>query len=108
MSNSKKESSYFVVNYREPKGGEILTIKARKIADSSLGLGFITLSDFVFDSSALVIKPSEEDLKKRLTDVKSLHLNIYAIVSIEERGDKKLTFKKDRSNLIALPTSPAP
>lgn len=98
-----KPESYFVVNYREPKSGDLLTIKARKIADSSLGLGFVVLSDFVFDSSTLVIKPAEEDLKKRLSDVKSLHLNIYSIVSIEERGDKKLAFKKDRSNLVSLP-----
>lgn len=102
MAQSKKDSHY-VIHYRDPKSNEILQLKARHIQDSTLGLGFVSVSDFIFDSQGLVIKPADEQLRKRLEFVKSLHLSIYSILSVEEVGDKKLTFKKDRSNLIALP-----
>jgi hypothetical protein len=107
MAQPKKDSHY-VINYREPKSNEIVQLRARKINDSTLGLSFIEVSDFLFDSSGLVIKPTEEQLRKRLEFVRSLHLSIYSILSIEEVGDKKLSFKKDRSNLVALPTEPTP
>lgn len=107
MAQSSKDS-YYVIHYRDPKSGEILLLKARKISDSTLGLGFVCVSEFIFDANGLVINPGEEQLKKRLEFVRSLHLSIYTILSVEEVGDKKLSFKKDRSNLISLPTESNP
>lgn len=107
MAQNQKDSHY-VINYRDPKSNEIVQIRARKIRDSSLGLSFVEVSDFLFDSGGLVIKPAEEQLRKRLEFVKSLHLSIYSILSVEEVGDIKLTFKTDRSNLVALPLDTSP
>ena len=108
MASSKNQNSYYVIHYREPRTGENVTLKARQIHDSSLGLSFVCVSDFIFESEGLVIKPSEEQLRKRLENVKSLHLSIYSLLSIEEVGINKLKFKNDRSNLVALPTNPSP
>lgn len=102
------KSSHYVINYREPKSGEVLQIKSRSVGDSTLGLSFIKVSDFLFDSGGIVIKPAEEQLRKKLEFVKSLHLSIYTILSIEEVGDHVLSFKKDRSNLISFPTDTQP
>lgn len=107
MAQAQKNSHY-VIHYRDPKTAEVLQLKARSISDSTLGLGFVSVSDFIFDSSTLVIKPAEEQLQKRLENVKTLHLSIYSILSVEEVGQKKLTFKKDRSNLVALPNQTNP
>jgi hypothetical protein len=109
MSNSTKES-YYIITYREPKDGQIVTLKARSVSDSSLGLSFIALSDFIFDTNGLVVNPAEEDLKKRFAAVKTLHLSIYTVLSIEEVGaeHKGLAFEKDKSNLVVFPTTPRP
>ncbi|MEK6554852.1 MAG: DUF1820 family protein [Bdellovibrionota bacterium] len=103
MATSKDPNSYYVIHYRDPQSGENIDLKARQIGDSTLGLSFVSVSDFVFDSSTLVIKPSEDQLRKRLENVKSLHLSIYTILSIEEVGVTKLKFKNDRSNLVSFP-----
>jgi len=109
MSNNARET-FYLITYREPKDGQIVTLKSRKVADSSLGLSFIALSDFVFDTDSLVVNPAEEDLKKHFAAVKTLHLSIYTVLSIEEVGaeHKGLTFEKDRSNLVVFPTTPRP
>ena len=105
---AKKAKHYYQVYYRDPKDGQIVSIKVRTIEDSSLGLSFVKLADFVFSESALVVSPSEEQLKKRLENVKSLHLSIYSIISIEELGleHQGLKFEKDRSNLVSFPKGP--
>ncbi len=64
MSNSIKDS-YYLVTYRDPKDGQTVSLKAKKVTDSSLGLSFIALSDFIFEAETLVVNPAEEDLKKR-------------------------------------------
>jgi len=109
MSNGTKES-YYLITYREPKDGQIVTLKSRKVSDSSLGLSFIALSDFIFDTNGLVVNPAEEDLKKHFTNVRTLHLSIYTVLSIEEVGSehKGLAFEKDKSNLVVFPTTPRP
>ena len=98
------KDTFFVITYREPKEGNITTLKARTVTDSSLGLSFIAISDFIFDTTSRVVNPAEEDLKKRFENVKSLHLSIYTVVSIEEvgAGHQGLSFKKDKSNLVVL------
>lgn len=101
-----RPKSYFEVHFRDPKEGEIVSLKATNVADSSLGLSFVSLSNFIFDKSSLVIKPSEEQLQKRLENVKSLHISIHSIISIEEKGlePKSLTFEEDKSKLLIMPS----
>lgn len=109
MAKADKEN-YYIINYREPGEGKTVTLKAGTVGDSSLGLSFISISDFIFDTSTLVVNPAEEDLKKRFEGVKKLHLSIYTILSIEEVGPehKGLKFKKDKSNLVVLSSDHKP
>jgi hypothetical protein len=111
MPVKAKDKNHYVITYRDPKDNKIVSIKAGRVTDSSLGLSFIAIADFVFTTSMLVVNPEEEDLKRRLADVKTLHISIYTIMSIEEVGPahKGLHFKKDKSNLLVLPgTMPPP
>jgi hypothetical protein len=103
------DSTHFLVTYRDPKDGEIKELRARKILDSSLGLSFVALSDFIFETSPLLVQPHQDDLKRRFEAVKTFHLSIYSVVSIEEVGDDHagLRFDHDRSNLVVLPKSDA-
>ncbi len=103
---NKSNNSYYVITYRDQQDGSIVSLKARSVTDSSLGLSFIAISDFYFEDSSLVVNPAEEELKTKLADVKMLHLSIYTIVSIQEVGmtNKGLAFKKDKSNLVVLPS----
>lgn len=106
MSNRSKDT-YYIITYRDLKDGQIASLKANKVTDSSLGLSFIAISDFIFETNSLVVNPVEEDQKKRFASVKTIHISIYSILSIEEMGSehKGLRFKKDKSNLIVLPNS---
>ncbi len=106
----KETSSYFLIHYRDPKDAKIVALKARRIEDSTLGLGFVRISDFFFDTSSVVVQPTEVQLEQHFKDVRSLHLSIYSIVSVEEIGAKHsgLKFKKAKSNLIAFPAGDSP
>ena len=107
-SANSLSKSLFEVHYKDPKDGELKSLKARSLCDSTLGLSFIRISDFVFDTQSVVVRPSEEQLKKRLENVKSLHLSIYSIISIEELSETMLEFEKDKSNLVVLPSQSTP
>jgi hypothetical protein len=109
LTNSKTEALY-LITYRDPRDGRVIDLKAHTITDSSLGLSFVVIRDFVFDTESLVANPTEEGLRKRFENTKSLHLSIYSILSIEEIGKehKGLQFEKSRSNLLVLPTNDAP
>ena len=106
----KKKDTYFIITYRDPVSEKQVSIKAGTVADSTLGLSFIAVSDFVFQQNALVVNPQEEDMKRRFEDVKTLHLSIYTVLSIEEVGAQHtgLRFKQDKSRLLVLPGSSAP
>ncbi len=106
----KKKDTFFIITYRDPVSEKQVSIKAGTVTDSSLGLSFIAISDFVFENSALVVNPQEEDMKRRFAEVKTLHLSIYTVLSIEEVGPQHagLRFKKDKSKLLVLPGSSAP
>jgi len=105
----KKEETFFLITYRDAKDAKVLTLKAKTVTDSSLGLSFVAISDFVFDTQSVVINPEEEDQKRQFEGVRTLHLSIYAIISIEEVGEnhKGLKFKKDKSNLVVLTSEPS-
>jgi hypothetical protein len=100
----KKEETFYLVTYRDTKDAKVLTLKAKTVTDSTLGLSFVAISDFVFDTKSVVINPEEEDQRRQFEGVKTLHLSIYSILSIEEVGEdhKGLKFKKDKSNLVVL------
>jgi hypothetical protein len=106
----KSKKSYYRITYRDPRDAQIVSLRAHTVTDSSLGLSFIAIADFYFESHTLVVNPAEEDLKKRYADVKTLHLSIYTIISIEEVGlsARSISFKNDRSNLVVLPSSEHP
>lgn len=100
----RKEETMYLITYRNAKDGKVVTLKAKTVTDSSLGLSFVAISDFLFDTKSVVINPEEEDQKRQFEGVKTLHLSIYSIISIEEVGEdhKGLRFKKDKSNLVVL------
>jgi hypothetical protein len=108
-SPKNKQETYFRITYKEPKEGKLVSLKARTIRDSSLGLTFVSISDFIFDTASVVVNPAEEAMSKQYELVKNLHLSIYSIVSIEEVGmdHEGLKFDKDRSNLVVLSRSDA-
>lgn len=116
-SNSK--NFYYIVTYRDPEkmiGSSLagssnnslpknITLKVKTIKDSTLGLGFISMSDFIFDPhNSPIIDPQEEQLRKRFENTNALHLSIYHIISIEEVGldHLGLTFTRDKGNLLFI------
>jgi hypothetical protein len=103
----KTPKTHFIVAYRDPMDSKLVELKANKVQDSDLGLSFVAVSDFLFDAPGLVVDPSVEDLKKKFENVKTLHLSLYSILSIQEVGHKNrgLQFKNNRSNLVLLPGS---
>ena len=104
---ARKIRTYYVVTWRDPaKEGKVRSMKAKRIENSDLGPTFVCLSDFVFDTGGLIIDPEEEDLKSRFTDTKRLHLSIYNVLSVEERGrrHKGLQLDQDRAGVVFLPS----
>ena len=101
-----EQDTHFVITFRDPRSSEIKTLRARSVSDSQLGLSFVAISDFVFEPGSVIVNPEEEALQSRLENVRSLHLSIYAILSVEEVGTTHpgLEFTHDRSNLVVLPT----
>lgn len=106
----KKEETFYLITYRNARESKVLTLKARTVMDSSLGLSFIAISDFLFDTRSVVINPEEEDQRRRFEGVKTLHLSIYSILTIEEVGENHpgLKFQKDRSNLVVITPEASP
>ena len=104
MANYKDQNICYLVTYRDQKEGQILELKVGKIHDSSLGLSFICLEDFLFENNSPLIDPEEESKRKRFENIKSLHLSIYSIISIAEVGKDtpKLAFKNDKAKLFVL------
>ena len=100
---SSEQDTYFVVTYRNPeKPTENITIRVRSIQDSSLGLAFVSLSDFVFKSRSALLNPQDEYAKTRFQKTKNLHLSIYSILSVEEVGEDNdgLSLAHDKSKLL--------
>ena len=100
MSDKK---TCFLVNYRDPKEGTLTSLKVTNIEDSSLGLSFVALSGFIFESSSILVDPQLESQKVQFENIETLHLSIYSIVSIAEVGlhKKRLEFKHDKSNPVS-------
>lgn len=102
-------AGYYVITYRDSKDEKVIQLKARTVKDSTLGLGFIAISDFVFNTKSVVVSPQEDYLRKRFENIKRIHVSIYSILSIEEIGENTtLSFTKDKSNLLVLNPQPTP
>ena len=100
---SGEPKTFFIVTYRNPeKPSENITVRVRTIKDSSLGLAFVSLSDFIFHSRSNLLNPQDEYAKKRFQKTKSLHLSIYNILSVEEVGEENqgLGLAHDKSKLL--------
>lgn len=108
MASKSSTAVCYVVTYRDHKDNSIHELKVRNIEDSSLGLSFIALSGFIFETEGIIVRPEEETKRQHFEKIKTLHLSIYSVISIAEVGAEtpKLAFKKDKSNLFVLPTDP--
>ncbi len=99
--------TWFVVTFKDPKDGSVQTVRCRRVSDSSLGLSFVALGDFVWEGGGTIVLPAEESLRKRLEHVKTLHLSLYAVLSVEEVAESeaeppRLVFEHDRSKVLVL------
>jgi hypothetical protein len=103
--DKKAPKTHFIVSYRDPLDSKLVELCANKVGDSELGLSFVSVSDFIFENHSLVVDPGAEDLKRKFENVKTLHLSLYSILSIQEVGHKNrgLQFKQAKSNLVVLP-----
>jgi hypothetical protein len=99
---------HYVVTWRDARTNDIVSVRARKVGDSPLGLVFVSISDFVWETRSAIVNPTEDALARRFEHTKALHLSVHAIVSIEEVGPDHggLTFEADRSKVV--PFSPGP
>lgn len=103
--DKKAPKTHFIVSYRDPLDSKLVELCANKVEDSELGLSFVAVSEFIFEDRSLVVDPAAEDLKRTFENVKTLHLSLYSILSIQEVGRKNrgLQFKQAKSNLVVLP-----
>lgn len=102
---STSQKALFQVHYTDFHTDKTVSVKVRSIQDSALGYTFVQLSDFVFDTNSVVIKPTEEQQKKNLENTKSLHICVHNILAIEELSDisAALHLSSDNSRLFMLP-----
>ncbi|MBL6975721.1 MAG: DUF1820 family protein [Deltaproteobacteria bacterium] len=99
--------TYYLLTYRDPEEDRIISLKVRRVEDSSLGPTFIAISDFVFDDSSVIIDPNVESRRRRLADTRKLHISLYHVISIAEVGRRNRGLDlSDRANLVMLPSSP--
>ncbi|MCB9689105.1 MAG: DUF1820 family protein [Alphaproteobacteria bacterium] len=106
---SAPSRSWYVVTWRDHRDGSVQTLRARTVEDSSLGLSFVAIRDFLFESGPIV-NPAEEALRGRLEKVRTLHLSLYAILSVEEVGEDPpaLVFTNDKAALqLVRPSEPS-
>lgn len=101
-----KSQTYYIIRFRDPEENKAISLKVGKVTDSTLGLGFVAISDFIFESSNLLVNPVEDKLRQRFENVKTLHISLYTILSVEEvgKGHTGMKFKNDKSNLLILPS----
>jgi hypothetical protein len=99
------QAACFAVTFRDFKSGEVVTLRAREIRDSQLGIAFVAMSGFVWERTSLVVNPAEEALQRRYENTKTLHLSIHAVHMIEELGPEStgLQLEADRSKVVVFP-----
>lgn len=84
--------------------GKLYEVYTREVSQSSL-LGFVEIGGYVFgEATSLVIDPSEERLKKELSDVKRSYIPIHSIIRIDEvekKGISKISELTRDGNVIS-------
>jgi len=78
---SKKKHSYRVTFLNQ---GKVYEVYARKVHQSGL-FGFIEIEDLIFgEKTALVVDPSEENLKSEFEGVGRTYIPMHAVIRIDE------------------------
>lgn len=86
--------------------GELFEVYVRKIYPSDM-FGFITLEEFDFNDSGLVVDPSEERLKSEFENVERCYIPMHNIVRVDEvrkKGVAKIT-EIEADKVVKLPRS---
>ncbi len=107
---TRKSNAGYRITFRDVAEDKFVTIKARRIAESTLGPAFVEVSDVFFDDGKLIVNPQEEALRDRFNQIQRLHVAIYHIAIIEELGTGtarlKLPRSKDGANVVILEPAP--
>ena len=70
MASKSSTAVCYVVTYRDHKDNSIHELKVRNIEDSSLGLSFIALSGFIFETEGIIVRPEEETKRQHFEKLK--------------------------------------
>lgn len=96
-----KEKTYRVSFHNQ---GKVYEIYARSVHQSGL-FGFIEIEEIVFgEKSALLVDPSEENLKSEFAGVSRTYIPMHAVIRIDEvekTGHSKITDGKGSDGNIA-------
>lgn len=99
-----KTKSLFRINYIT--NTDVYELYAKTISSHEL-LGFISLSELVFEvNSQVVIDPVEERLKAEFNGVKTLHIPMQNVLKIEEVEQKQSCKIKSLKTHNITPLSP--
>lgn len=86
--------------------GKIYEIYARSVHQSGL-FGFIEIEQIVFgEKSALLVDPSEENLKSEFAGVSRTYIPMHSVIRIDEvekTGHSKITDTDGNSNVAPFP-----
>lgn len=89
--------------------GKLYELFAREVAQSAM-YGFIELGEIIFgEKSAVVVDPSEEQLKAEFAGVKRTYIPLHTILRIDEvdkEGINKITEATNADSNVALFPSP--
>jgi len=89
----------------------VYEIYADSISEGGL-FGFLEVRDLVFgNTTALIVDPSEERLKKEFDGVSAFYIPVHQVIRIDEvsqRGPAKIRDIKDKSNITPLFPTPPP
>ena len=99
------EPNHFVITWKDAQADEFVTLKARHIGDSGLGITFVAVSGLMLATESAIVDPKAEALSRRFAQTEALHLPLHAIAAIEEVGPdhEGLKLDRDRSNLLVFP-----
>ncbi|MCS3902768.1 hypothetical protein J2T55_000772 [Methylohalomonas lacus] len=98
-----KQPVYKVIFYNQ---GKVYEVYARSVHQGAM-FGFVEIEKLLFgEKSALVVDPSEENLKSEFADVVRSYIPMHSIVRIDEvskRGSGKISDATDGGNVSPFP-----
>jgi hypothetical protein len=102
-----KTKRLYRINYIT--NADVYELYAQSVSSQDM-LGFITLSDLLFEvNTQVVIDPVEERLKTEFEGVKTLHIPLHNVLKIEEVEQKqscKIKALKAHNNITTLSPQP--